>query len=194
MSSGRGSTPTKRRRSTRSRLLHAVVGAAVFSVSVISGLIVATESARACNGVKEQVFAAAWNGSTSTWRMNANGTKNKILLKERDICGPSTKESKHVWSMSHLRMGGATGNWVEVGWFKEQSLTSNKFLWFSEWGLNYSPIGGTAGGHPCPSVGTYDWWRTANDAGTTTWKLSVNCSNDQYAGTWQLLDTITGTG
>lgn len=97
--------------------------------------------------------------------------------------------------MSHLRMGGIDGHWVEVGWTEERGLLiTDKFYWFSEWGLNYTAMGGTAGSHPCPTVDEYDWWRTANVSGTTSWRLSMNCANDQFAGSWRLLDDFTSLG
>jgi hypothetical protein len=165
------------------------------SVSSFAGLSFATaEPAWACHEPKEQIFVGAWDTGTGYWRTGAYGVKNKIRLKRRDMCGSSTIETKQVWSMSHLRMGGIDGNWVEVGWTEERTLTNNKFYWFSEWGLNYTDMGGTAASHPCPVVDQYDWWRTANDAGTTNWKLSINCSNDQFSGSWQLLDTFNGLG
>ena len=152
------------------------------------------DPAWACHEPKEQIFAGAWNSGIAYWREGAYGTKNKILLQRREMCGPSMVESAQVWSTSHLRMGGATGNWVEVGWLEERTSTNNKFYWFSEWGLNYSPMGRNVASHPCPNLGYYDWWRTENVSGTTTWRLSLNCNGDQYAGTWQLLDTFTGLG
>jgi hypothetical protein len=147
-------------------------------------------SASDCD-LKEQIFWA--DEPASAFRTDAYGTMNDIRFTTRDTadCNRVT-----AWTTAHITGGGRWGDWVEIGWriVTTCAITgcSDRYEWFSEWGIDYQVRGGSSGAYPCKQeAGSFHRWRVTNKPGTNDWNLWVNCLAGQG---YVLLDTATDTG
>lgn len=143
---------------------------------------------------EEQVFAG---GPTQAY-----GTTNNIRLTDRALntaCGTPLFEAV---STANVTLGGAFGNWVEVGW--EEHINggtgAHEFNAFTEWGLAGNIKGQQVVGVSCiklSNAGNYYKWRVNNVAGTNDWTLHLNCGSGfaqitRYNGTGYHSGLATG--
>lgn len=138
--------------------------------------------ADACS-TEETIFAAYTGG--------AYGTYGEIKHTDRDINSSCGQYTPLAWSTAHMRLGGATYNWAEVGWEEEYVLSFHQFYAFTEWGLNGNTKARNQFSEACLTQTSYQMWRVSNVSGTNDWNLAINCEN----GTgWSSLKKYTGTG
>jgi len=139
--------------------------------------------------VKEHIFWTDEPGSS--FRLNAYGSSNDIRFVYRDLNQSCSDAKSDAWSTSHIRLGGVTGDWVEVGW---KVLVDRGTFWFSEAAIGFLPAGGNQGVYPCDDVtGLFARWRVTNVLGTNTWNLRVNCLGNPGSADI-LLHSIGGMG
>lgn len=149
------------------------------AVPVLSGV-----ASAACAG-EENIFGA--DKPAGTWRTNARGTKNTLQVTSRSIAvgcakattcsqSPVTDTGAHIASTAHVRLGGATLDWVETGWLAfRHSDGTRTYCWFTEWGISgYRALGQGIGTLPgWASLGDTAQWRVTQSSGNT-WKMYID--------------------
>jgi hypothetical protein len=159
------------------------------ALTLLAGIVLfpSAEALAACPSGEENIFVADHNGSGL--RTNARGTWNMFQIRSRPInidcstaldCNQSNPPDVrgYIGSTAHLRLGGATGDWVEVGWvgFRHSNGTRD-YCWFTEWGINSSSIQGVDIGALPSWAGLNDTpkFRVTNVPGTLEWNLYIDC-------------------
>jgi hypothetical protein len=168
-----------------------VLIATLAGVAIVAA--VNTPSAVASCDPENEIFWGDWievQPSGSHWRTNAYGSRNDILLKDRDMgnqCYGGATDAENVGSTSFLDVNGSV-TYVEVGWQETQTFPStNNWYWFTEWFINGVLRARHLGSYPCPlALNQYDQWQVGNIPGTTKFKLWVDCLNGTDP---KLLDT-----
>lgn len=138
---------------------------------------------------EEAINVANYNTDTGSFTQNY-GTTNQILMWNRDLA-PGCERDLMTGSTAKVRLGGIYCNLVEIGWAKGYRLVSGtKYRLFTEWQSNCTTfVAVNLYSHPCIGIGDYQYYRAANDLGTTDWKLFYNCGSG-----WVQQDRFNGTG
>lgn len=159
----------------------AAIAAAIAALGIVAHA--ATARADACT-TEDTLFTGERYTSINDWATHY-GSTNRIQLVDRNLNANCASENGSVadeaGSTAHVRLGGQTLDWVEVGWgeyFTSKTDTTHQWRALTEWGINNNAQASQKWSFPCTiGLNNYAYWRVGdNPLGSNTFHLSLSCN------------------